>query len=273
MTNEREIQREIEGDLQLAGRVLYLEGKSDPSILFALLGTAAPTDGVSEGVLVRGLADDRRGSGKTAVQVRVDVASRKGIRGVFGVVDGDGMSARDLRTRFDRPHAGPLYAWPTYSIENMLVRAGWPEAWGEAPDWKQILKELGPYVALNSLHREIGNALATIGLHRYNRPVFGEPRKVAKDVRRALEQEQHIIGARDVVADFDAALAKLNASVDASEDEGHALVNGKWLVDVIAAERAGLQPPICRDKYIHHIAHKGGLPEVRDLWLRLTGRG
>lgn len=146
--NERELLKELARDVQSAagGNVVYLEGKTDVPILLGLLsagGEQAVTGGVLyEGVLIRGLRD-RRGSGSTAVSQRIAVAQRHGYSGILGVLDGDGAALVTLASDFDAPHAGPRFRWKAYCIENLLVRAGWPGAWGPAPDWREVMRS-GP---------------------------------------------------------------------------------------------------------------------------------
>lgn len=69
-------------------------------------------------------------------------------------------------------------------------------------------------------------------------------------------------------------MASAEATVRASIDEGHALVDGKWLVNVFAPTRLGPahRPQTCRDAWIVHAATSGGLAEVRGLWERIVRR-
>ena len=84
----------IQSDLQKAKIVIYLEGETDPSVLFALLGVAHPTGDIYQDAYVVGLG--LGGSGGTAVRELSRVAGENHLGGqlagggVFGVVDGDG---------------------------------------------------------------------------------------------------------------------------------------------------------------------------------------
>jgi len=288
--NETEVLRELNQDLQRADaqRVVYLEGKSDLPIFLALLGssmpdTEAPTPGSSRlpvpdgvehrGVLVRGLSGrSRPGSGSIAVRDRVDLAARRGYTGVYGITDGDGERFATLAASFAAP--GPCFRWPAYCIENLLVRTGWPAAWGTAPDWISVLLEHVPYVALNRLHRELLQSLKTLRLAGFSEPKLPEPMKTSEDVRSALAQDKHLIEGYDAESRFLHQVADVEAAIRSSLDEAHALVNGKWLVDVFAPRTLGphATPQRCRDEWIAHAVATGGLAEARDLWQRITGR-
>lgn len=273
--NERELLQDISGDLQLAParKVVYLEGKSDVAIFFALLGVATPPGGLHQGVLVRGLSE-KRGSGGEAVESRTSLAASKGYSGVFGIVDGDGESLSKLAERFDAPYAGPCFSWKVYCIENLLVKACWPEAWEEAPIWGDVLRAHSPYVALNRLHKELRESLETLKLFRFSHPTLEEPLRTRDDVAALLARDKHLIAGYDVEARFFEEVRSVEALIDVSLDEGHALVNGKWLVNVFAPRHRGLswhrkESP---QAWITAAAAQGGLPEVRDLWRRITGR-
>jgi hypothetical protein len=272
--NETLLLREVGQDLQSAPAqvVIYLEGKTDPPIFFALLGVAASVDSLHRGVLVRGLKDTS--SGGAAVKARIQVAEKNGYAGVYGIVDGDGDSLATLTARFASPFAGPCFCWPAYCIENMLVKSGWPAGWGSPPDWRRALLGHVPYVALNRIHRELREKLETLHLWRFDHPRLMEPLRTVADVAAALARDKHLIAGYDVEARFTAEAAAVEAGVHASLDEGHALVNGKWLVDVLAPRSLGRHatPQRCRDEWIAHAVATGGLAEARDLWQRITGR-
>jgi hypothetical protein len=161
----------MNADLQTApaGKVIYLEGKTDMPVFFALLGVPEPRDGLYQGVYVRGLKD-KSGMGGSSVRQRVELAQQNGYRGIFGIVDGDGEALTQVSARFDAPFTGPLFTWKCYAIENLLVKTGWPIAWGGAPDWKQALLDHAPYVALNRMFRELQGKLKTLRLSRFNHP-------------------------------------------------------------------------------------------------------
>jgi hypothetical protein len=139
---DKKILAAINADLvtNLASRVIYLEGQTDPPIFFGLLGLSQPSGSVflHKGTLVKGLlASDA--SGNMAVRRYVDLAEANGYTGrVYGIVDGDGEELPALAAQFDPPHAGPLYAWKAYSIESLFGHLAWPTTagWGPAPNWQ-----------------------------------------------------------------------------------------------------------------------------------------
>ena len=89
---------------------------------------------------------------------------------------------------------------------------------------------------------------------------------------RALEQDRDLIRGYDVADRFRAEVGAFEASLAGGEDHGHALVDGKWLVNVLAPSRLGILPPTAREAWINHGRAAGGLAEVRGLWERVTGR-
>jgi hypothetical protein len=278
--NERAIIAELQRDLQRAaasGNVVYLEGRSDVAIFFALLGVRQPQPDPSQGVLhrgvlVRGLRDKDRGSGSSAVQQRIEVAQRHGIPGIHGIVDGDGQPFATLASTFDPPFPGPLFTWKAYSIENLLVKTGWPAAWGDSPDWIQALNAHAPYVALNVLHRRLLGVLKTLRLANFVHPRLDKQLETVDEVVAALRQDKHLLANRNVEHEFLHEVRAFEQTVLASLDQAHALVNGKWLVDVFAPRQCKSTPDRCRDEWLGHAISSGGLPEVRDLWQRITGR-
>lgn len=269
--NDTELLRQIGADLQRAPaqKVVYLEGTTDLPVFFALLGVPTPRDGLHDGVLVRGL--DQK-SGNKAVIARVAVALSTGYDGIFGITDGDGESCAALEPSFAAPFAGPAFRWPSYSIENLLVKTGWP--WGSPPDWTAILLQHVPYVVLNVLHRELRESLQTLRLQRFQRPTLEDPLETTQSVVALLARDKHLLMSYDVEARFNQEANAAEAAIRSSLDEGHALVDGKWLVDVFAPRTLGTAttPPRCRSDWIAHAVSVGGLPEVRDLWQRITGR-
>lgn len=270
--NEVELVKELEGDLQRAPTVIYLEGKEDVPIFFGLLGIPKPLDNLHHGVLVRGLTTTS-GQGCRSVRMRVEIAAKRRYRGIHGIVDGDGEALATLAVTFDRPHAGPLFTWKAYCIENLLVRTGWPAAWVNAPDWTEALLAHSPYVALNRLGLRLREALTTLRLARYTRPVLEEPMETVEGVSAALRRDKLLLQDVDVEQMFRDEVASFEAAVRAGLDEAHALLNGKWLVDVFAPRSSCvLNPARCREVWIAHAREQGGLPEVRALWERITGR-
>jgi hypothetical protein len=272
---ERALLQEIEGDLQEAPRrkVIYLEGQSDVPIFFGLLGRPEPPRGILDGVLVRGLSS-RHGSGGTAVIRRVELASRCARPGVYGVIDGDGRRLSELVPGFDAPFEGPLFTWKAYCIENLLVKTGWPTAWVPGPNPMRALMDHAPYVALNRIHATVRDSLRTLRIAQFNRPSLSEPMKTVADVAAELARDKELLKGYDVEAEFMREVSLFELSVRASLDEGHAFVNGKWLVDVLAPRWLGpsSKPEHCREEWIRHAVSCGGLSEVRDLWERITGR-
>jgi hypothetical protein len=120
--NPKQILSELQTDLQRGRFVFYLEGRTDPAMLFALLGVAAPVSGIYQDVYVRGLD---KASGGSAVRVRVDVAHDQGLAlkasagGIGGIVDGDGRElARLAAERGVRLAA----LGPTLLVEGVLPR-------------------------------------------------------------------------------------------------------------------------------------------------------
>lgn len=265
--------QELNADRQTApaGKVIYLEGKTDVPIFFALLGVPAPRDGVHQGVYVRGLKDTS-GQGGSSIKARIELSAARGYRGITGVVDGDGEALEALAASFEAPYAGPLFHWKSYAIENLLVRTGWPAGWGAAPSFPEVLVDHGPYVALNRMFRELQGHLKTLNLTQYNRPTLQVALKTAEDVARALERDRELILTYDVAARFRAEVEEFRERVTASEDEGHALVDGMWLVNVFAPRRTGLTPVAAREGWIAHATQAGGLPDVRAWWERVTGK-
>lgn len=272
--NERELLREFARDVQSAAdgrrRVLYLEGKTDVPILLALLGARDERDvsnGVlHDGVLVRGLGS--RGSGSSAVAQRLGVAQRHRYAGIFGVIDGDGEAREVLAPEFDGPHAGPGFRWKTYCIENLMVRACWPSAWGPAPDWRKVMTTFAPYVALNRLGLELRQRLNRLGLDRFQRPGLAEELLTAEQVRSRLREGKREISNLDVEAMFSAELEHFQAALATSVDEAHALLNGKWLVETYASRCTKLPPDACREVWARHLREIGGDPEIKAWWQR-----
>jgi len=148
--DERTIGPELERDLLRAatsGKVLYLEGQTDVMMLAGLLGrdppTVIPEEGLPlDGIWVRGLSG-RTGSGSKAVEQRVRLAGKLELRGIRGIIDGDGRDHEMLAAGFDPPFAGPLYTWKAYCLENLLAQCDWPVDFGPASDWRTVLGTYG----------------------------------------------------------------------------------------------------------------------------------
>lgn len=273
--SDRELCREIEKDLQgaAAGRgvVLYLEGKTDVPILLGLLGPGDEREvaggSLRDGVLLRGLSGNG-GSGSSAVKQRVAVAQRHGYRGIFGVLDGDGEALGTLAAEFDDPHPGPLFRWKCYCIENLLAQASWPERWQAAPDWPVVLATFAPYVAINRLWKDLQQRLKRLGLDRFRNPDRGRPLETSQDVLARLRAGQHELSTLEIAELFAREVDAFTTAVQTSVDEGHARVNGKWIVETFAARHMGLTHEQCRDEWITHLRSVGGYPEIKAWWRR-----
>lgn len=263
--------QEIRSDLQRAPAqiVIYLEGKTDVDPFFALLGRATPTDGVHQGVFVKGLRD--RDSGGSAVRARVEAAIRISFPGVFGLVDGDGQPLATLSQTFDHPHVGPQFTWKAYCIENLLAKSGWPPAWGDAPDWPVALIDYGPYVALNRIFVELQFILQVLSVAKRINPISGRPLKTAQDVVADLNRDRHLLLNYNVAQRFQDELQVFQAVLQGHLDEAHTMLNGKWLFSHLAPGCTGQNPDRCMSDWIAHAISVGGLAEVRDLWQRITG--
>lgn len=272
--NERELLKEFARDLQSAAagrrRVLYLEGKTDVPILLALLGArderAVSNAVLYDGVVIRGLGGG--GSGSSAVAQRLAVASGHHYPGIFGVIDGDGEALERLTPQFDGPHPGPRFRWKTYCIENLLARACWPAEWGTAPDWREVMHAFAPYVAMNRIGLELRQRLNRLGLDRFQRPGLADDLVTAQQVRRRLREGKQELTGLDVEAMFSAELEHFQAVLATSVDEAHALLNGKWLVEVYAPRCTKLSPDACREAWTGHLREIGGDPEIHAWWQR-----
>jgi|GEM_PF-5395908 len=270
--DEKAVRQEIEADLQAATvhKVIYLEGQTDLRPFFALLGVPAPVDGIHQGVLVKLRAKDR---GRRAVAGIVEIAIKFNYPGVYGVIDGDGRSFSELVSQFDDPYPGPLFSWKAYCIENLLAKTGWPQSWKIPPNWAEVFKDYGPYVALNRIHMELRKRLESLGLAHLTKPFPDNSLKTSKQVIEALARDKHLIQEFDVEDRFRRELQIFETAVDENLDEAHSLLNGKWLVEHFAFVR---MPELrshdrCRWEWCAHALTVGGLPEVRDLWRRITG--
>jgi hypothetical protein len=270
--NETQLLQEIQRDKQLAlgGEVLYLEGKTDVPVFFALLGREMPPNGIDRAarIFVRGL-QDRSSGGNKAVRMRVEVARNRGYAGIYGILDGDGEELGTLASRFDAPAAGPLFIWKAYCIENLLAKTGWPPTLGPSPDWPEALALYAPYVALNRLRSMLTSALETLRLHRYTNPHAGEPLLTADAVASALDRDKHLLAGRDVAHEFRCEAARYLEALGRSMDEAHALFNGKWILNHLAPAHASSRADLCLEAWLKHAITTGGLPEVRSLWERI----
>lgn len=259
--------------------VLYLEGQTDPAILGGLLGVREPTisnDGrfFHRGCLVRGLSA-KRGSGATGVRALVNKAQEPGVaRGLnarfVGVVDGDGRSLTELHSPFDELNRGPMYDWPAYCIENMLVQAGWPVALGPAPDWAAMMLDHSAYVGLSELWRDIKKILDDLGLRGFPNPNPSGELFTESAVCDVLARGRSRLSGYDVVDQFRAVCADFRTQVDSDISLAHTRLNGKWLVRA-AAKRHRLSEEELRATWTRAIALNGGWRPVLEWWVRLTG--
>lgn len=86
-----------------------------------------------------------------------------------------------------------------------------------------------------------------------------------------FEVQQERIAQFDIPQKFYAHLTRIEAGIRTSLDEGHTLINGKWLLEDYAPRQTKLPREECRTQWLEHVRTSGGLPEVRTLWERLTG--
>jgi hypothetical protein len=267
--------QQIDDDLREAPAqtVIYLEGKTDLDFFFALIGLRTPSDGLHQGVLVKGLRDEgqRRGSGATAVMGLIDTARRFNRPRVFGIVDGDGLSLDLLKARFDPPYLGPLFSWKAYCIENQLAKTGWPKLWGDEIDWQSELSKYGPYVALNQIGRDVRAIIKQLGLENFNSPILGSPIRTSSEILVLLSEGTARFQSFNLDQRF---LEELSTFIDAVArdlNQAHVQLNGKWLVRHMAPTLTKRDPDQCRFDWIAHAVSVGGRPEVCDWWKRITG--
>lgn len=259
----------IQTDLQRAPKVLYCEGKTDPAVLFALLGRAQPTGDLLGDSYVVGLKNGSSGSAEVEALVRV--ARDNGLNTVWGVCDGDGEPLTTLRAAFDAPTQGPVFRWKGYCIESLLAQAAWPTAWGNAPDWAQVLLDYAPYAALNRVHVKLRSDLETLGLHKFRNPQSGQALETQATVTAALEADKHLVAGLDVSQSFTMEYQAISAAIAASAEEGHTVINGKWLLRHYAPTQTHQSEDACRTAWIEAVRLAGGLLEVRDWWTRTMG--
>lgn len=280
MSNERQLLQTIQADLRLgSGRVLYLEGKTDVEPFFALLGEALPAGDldqgvIHQGVLVRGLAGEGKlgrppGSGSSAVQERVQVASKHGFPGVFGIIDGDGRSLSELAPQFDPPHAGPLFSWKAYCVENLVAQGAWPLSWGAEPVWVTALGEYAPYVALNRMHTDLRTRLTSLQLANFANPRPFETLLDEAAVEAALDRDRGLLLGYNAAEEFRRQVTDFRDAVARSVLEAHTLLNGKWLLRHLAPGFTGKPPEACRAEWLDAVRSAGGLTEVREFWVRI----
>jgi hypothetical protein len=266
--NDMQRLNRIQSDLRQAPHVLYCEGKTDPEALFALLGKVAPRGNVVGNCFVVGLRDG--GSGSAEVNALVRVARANGLNTVWGVTDGDGQPWSRLQAHSIHQRGGPVFTWPCYCIENLIARAAWPANWDPSPNWQSDLSAYAPYAALNRVHRDIQSALETLKLHKFRVPASGADLLTFTDVEDALKADASRLNQRAVDEDFAKEYAAVVALIRQSDDEGHCVMNGKWLVTDLASRKTGKIADLCRREWIEAVRTAGGDRDVITWWKRFT---
>ncbi len=272
--NDKELLNSLANDLRDAPArcVIYLEGKTDVDIFFALLGHTRPSGDLHQGVLIRGLQEGD-GSGSIAVQRRVELGATFGASArILGFLDGDGAALNPLSGQFDAPFAGPLFSWKAYCIENLLPKAGWPPTWGTVPNWATEIRNYSPYVGLNRVHRNFAQILARLNIARFTNPIAGQALLREAEVSRELQQGKDEIMQRDVQQEFRNEVTSFKAALRQGLDHAHCLFNGKWLLSHLAVTRTRKSAEDCRSAWVAHAAAVGGLNEVKDWWTRIIGK-
>lgn len=267
--------KELLRDLQRAvkiRRIIYLEGKTDIDVFAALISKDVAIDDVYDGVVVCGLRANKGGSGGNTLEMILQLADELGLRENISIIrDGDGQPYSQVSTSFHG--AGPLYVWPTYCIENLLaqVEGGWPDGWGEEPRWAEVMREYRAYVGLNVVHMQLQQSLKTLELATFTNPAVSRPLLDAAQVQQKLEADRALIAGYDVAAAFSRAVTAFDdATLAASLEEAHAMLNGKWLVHDLARRRSRLDQDDCRRAWCQAVREAGGHPAVRAWWARVT---
>lgn len=277
--DEKRLLREIEDDLRIArgAKLIYVEGTKDVTALFALLGLQAPRQSPGGGAphgggYVKAAGGRDRGGGKQYVRDLVDAARLRGYPDVFGILDGDGQPLAKLAETFDSPYAGPLFTWKAFCIENLLVQTGWPAAFAPqpAPDWTETLIRYAGYVALGELYREMRDLLQVLRIAGREHP-FRDPFLSVDEIQRVLEQDAHRLEGFGVVQRFQQSVSAFSDTVRRSLEEGHTLLDGKWLVEHFAVQTTRRGKEECRRCWEVHAIGAGGHPQVLDLWARIVG--
>ncbi|MBK7825695.1 hypothetical protein [Nannocystis sp.] len=248
------------------GVIVYLEGKTDPPVLLALLG-AIDADETANGVLHDGVLIRSLG-GSEEVEQRIEVARKAGVVGVFGVLDGDGRGLNEVAMQFDAPYPGPQFRWKGYCIENLLARAGWPPAWGVEPDWRAEMASYAPYVALNRLGSELRGRMKRLDLDGYLRPDRSRPLRQPEEFTEMFRDGKHELANLDVDAMFSKEYAAVGHTIEQSLDGAHTLIDGKWLINDLAPRRTGFSQERCREDWTVHVRAAGGDPEICAWWRR-----
>ena len=271
---------DVESDIRLSPRrfIIYLEGKDDLECFCPLLGHETPSK-IAGGNAV--LFDDvliKKCDGSHAVRLRVQEAARyKKAARVIGIVDGDGRSYEELKAEFDDTPGRDLFAWKAYSIENLLVKLGSPEHWGEMQSIDKTFQDYRPYVVLNHIRDVLNKRLESIDLN----PGMAKPNPeldliTVDKVIATFEPYKKQIAEFDLPGEFQIRDDAFQEAVARGHDELHALVNGKWFVEHWALKhlkkaRPKIKLEEIRSEWCDHAIQSGGLPEVRDWWQRVTG--
>ncbi len=269
--NDQEVRKQIQEDLQDAGagrgRILYLEGKTDVEILLALL-SAGDVQETQRGVLHDGVLLRELG-GSRPVTRYIKIAQQHDIRGIFGIIDGDGDPLSVLAAEFDAPHTGPRFRWKGYCIENMLVRASWPSAWGESPDWNVELARYAPYVVINHLGTTLRSEyLKKFGLDQRQNPTIAQQLKSVDEFLEILRRAERELPDFSLETKFCQELDRITARLVQGLDEAHTIVDGKWLVEHFAPGHTRRTQSQCRDEWTAHLRTTGGDPEILAWWRR-----
>jgi hypothetical protein len=78
------------------------------------------------------------------------------------------------------------------------------------------------------------------------------------------------VAGTNLVTAFDVEVERCRSALALSLKHGHALINGKWLVDHHACAVTGQGRQHCRRRWASHIAGLEGHPAVRDWWERFV---
>ncbi|MFO8073466.1 MAG: hypothetical protein R6V85_16500 [Polyangia bacterium] len=264
------IQRDLK-DSGSAGRVVYVEGKTDTEMLLALVGERKPLPmQKSEGVYrVEGAALIRPLGGRERIEKWLSVAGEAGWSNVFGIVDGDGKSKP-----VDEIEIGDhgLVVLPVYCTENYLALAGWPESWGPAPDWTRVMLDYLPYSALNVVNDEIAATIREIRLAVPSHVSPGDPLLGRNEIIEILERDLKSIADSKLIDRFEEIFANLEKEVEQALRLSHARINGKWFVEHLAVHATKKSSAVCRSHWSEWIAKNGGLEEVKRLWDAILSR-
>lgn len=91
------------------------------------------------------------------------------------------------------------------------------------------------------------------------------------EILRVLEQDAHRLEGFGVVPRFQQHVSAFSDTVRHSLEAGHALLDGKWLVEHFAVQTTRRSKEACRRCWEAQAIDAGGHPQVRDLWTRIVG--